>query len=163
MELFIFRHGETFETKNGSLPYGPRVESAQILPEAIPVIKRLGKYLKNIKTDTNYTSPYLRCIQTVEIVTEVSKKVFLVEDRLSEYRPEKETLDELIARVEEFFKYLKSQKLDSAAICTHGFPISVLTQLATKGFVRKHEMENYPKPGELTIIKNCKKGIVDFN
>jgi broad specificity phosphatase PhoE len=44
----------------------------EILPEGIPAVKRLADYLKDIKTDINFTSPYLRCKQTVDIISKVS-------------------------------------------------------------------------------------------
>ena len=53
----------TYFAKN-NIPYGDQVESAEILEEGIPTIKKLGEYLKDIKTEVNYTSPFKRCIQT---------------------------------------------------------------------------------------------------
>ena len=60
MNFYIFRHGATYYSKY-DISYGEQVETAEILPEGIAAVKRLGKYLKNIDTDFNVSSPYQRC------------------------------------------------------------------------------------------------------
>lgn len=162
MVLYIFRHGETYQTLHKQL-YGDKVEIAEILPNGIPVIKKLGNYLKDRKTDANYTSPYLRCVQTVEIISQVSGKVFLTEDRLGEYRKERENYEQFVERISSFYEHLKNQNLNAAAICTHGYPISALIQLATKDKVSRGELDNYPRPGILTIIRNGQSETIDLN
>ena len=119
MRLYIFRHGMTFQTKN-NVPYTPEnYKTSPILPEGIPSIKKLAHYLKDVKTDANYTSSYLRCIQTVEIVSEISGKSFLPNEMLGEYAEWVENFDSLRARAQNFIDYLGTQHIETTAICTH--------------------------------------------
>lgn len=101
MDLYIFRHGETYHTKN-KVPYGKDVETAEILPDAYLVIKKMALYLKGIKTEVNYTSPYLRCVQTTQVITQITGQPYELEKRLSEFRTEYENKDQFIGRVKGF-------------------------------------------------------------
>lgn len=163
MKLYIFRHGMTFQTKN-NIPYTPEnYQTSPILDEGIPSIKKLAKYLKDVKTDVNYTSPYLRCIQTVEIVSEISSKNFLPNEMLEEYADWLETFDSLRDRAQKFIDYLGTQHVGTASICTHGGIISALKHLLV---YKKYEPENladYPLPGVITIIESAKFEEIDFN
>ena len=161
MDLYIFRHGETYQTKNNIL-YGENVYSSKILPEGIPTVKKLANYLKDKKTDANFSSPFLRCRQTVEIVSEVSKKEFTFDNRLSEFIPENETLFSLFKRTKDFYEEIEN-KYKSVSVCTHGYIISCLTQLATKGHIRQEELDNFPKPGILLEAENEKIKSINFN
>src|SRR3989344_2307919 len=98
MRLYIFRHGMTLQSKN-NVPYTPEnYKTSPLLDEGIPVIEKIGNYLKDIKTDVNYTSPILRCTQTAEIISEISGKIFLPNDLLTEYGQWVESFEDLRAR-----------------------------------------------------------------
>jgi broad specificity phosphatase PhoE len=161
MDYYIFRHGETYFSKNEIL-YGDAVESAEILPEGIPTIKKLADYLKDIKTDINFTSPYLRCRQTTEIISKETGWKFNVDQRLHDLNRQIETVSDMIKRVQNFWEELEQTNHQKVAICTHGYPISALIQLNTKGFVSEPMLNNYPKTGVLTIVKDKKVEPVDF-
>jgi broad specificity phosphatase PhoE len=162
MDFFIFRHGETYFSKF-DVSYGDMMESAEILPEGIPTIERLGKYMKDVETDANFSSPYLRCRQTVEIIERIAHKKFVYEERLKDMSQDKETIESMIKRISGFYKELIKEKYNSVAICSHGYPINVLSALATKGRVNNTDLYNYPQSGVLVIIKNKKKEYLDFN
>lgn len=162
MNFYIFRHGETFETKN-NIPYGERVYSADILPEGIPAIERLANYLKGAKTDANFSSPFKRCVQTTNIVTKITKKDFVLDDRIGEFVREKETFEILFKRIKNFTHELKDKNYHNIAVCTHGYPISALTQLISKGKISEEQLDSYPHPGILIEIKDKNAKFIDFN
>ena len=158
MIYYIFRHGETYFTKN-KIEYDPESRiSAPILKEGIPAIKRLGEFLKDKLKNTNYTSPYPRCVKTSEIITKITGKKFTKDERLSdEWMSEgKETFDEMVARFQNFLLDIKKNNPSVVAICTHGWPISILTNLITKREMKPEWLANYILPGELVIIKDGK-------
>ena len=162
MNYYIFRHAETYFSKF-NLHYGNMVENAEILPEGIPAIKRLADHLKTIKTDKNYTSPYKRCLQTVGIINKITGWIFNTDDRLHDYNRNIETIPEMIQRIERFHNEINQSGLKVVAVCTHGYPISALIQLITKDSVSIPDLDNYPKSGVLTIIKNKKIEEIDFS
>src|SRR4030066_2181504 len=116
MDLYIFRHGETYFSKF-DIPYGEMIESAEILPEAVPVIEKLAKHFQNVKTDANFSSPFVRCRQTVEIVEKISGKKFIYENELKDWHLGKETLDNMILRIKNFYEELIKKNYKSVAIC----------------------------------------------
>jgi broad specificity phosphatase PhoE len=139
------------------------MESAEILPNEKKVIYSLAKYLKNTNTDANFTSPYLRCQQTVEIVKEVTGKIFVSDKNLKDWYSSKEDTGKMITRIKTFFNKLQKLNYNSVAICTHGYPINALIALATKGKVLNNDLYHYPQPGVLVIIKDKKIKYIDFN
>lgn len=162
MTYYIFRHGETYQTKNNLL-YGDDVETAEILVECIPAIQKLSSYLKRVESGANFSSPYLRCRQTVEIVSKITNKKFKYDDRLQEFIFGKESILQLVERLKNFLFEVNSKQYNNVIICTHGYPISGLVQLIRLGRVREPELNNYPKPGVLTIISPEKLETIDFN
>lgn len=162
MKHYIFRHGETYFSKH-DIPYGDQVETAEILPEKIPVIEKLARYLNDIPTDTNFSSPFKRCRQTVEIVSKITGKVFSFDERLHDWIPEKESKKALIERVIRFAEELKISSNKSVAICTHGYPINALIAYFTKGYVRESDLDNFPSTGVLVSIIDGKVSFNDFN
>ncbi|MEM7030344.1 MAG: histidine phosphatase family protein, partial [Chloroflexota bacterium] len=62
---YIFRHGLATHSKTG---YGDDILTAEVLPEAIPKVKRLGQYLKDFEADYHVRSELIRCRQTADIV-----------------------------------------------------------------------------------------------
>ena len=161
MDLYIFRHGETYFSKR-KIPYGSQVESAKILPEAIPVIVRLADFLQGINTDANFTSPFIRCIQTTKIVEKVTKKKHKVDNNLRDWNPETETVEDMINRLKIFYSQLKTTNFSAVSICTHGYPINTLIALETKGQASPSDLQNFPETGVLVIIKDKKVKYKDF-
>lgn len=164
MDYYIFRHGPTYFSKKG-IPYGDQVETAEILKEGFPAIERLGKYLKGIKTDFNVTSPYLRCRQTVEIVSKNSDKFFEINNLLHDYDPRNETIEDNAKRITDFYNDLitHTPEYSSVAICTHGYPIAMLKDLVLTGKIDLSKINDYPETGVLTVIKNSTISEINFN
>ena len=162
MDYYIFRHGETYFSKN-KIPYGDKIESAEILTEGIPVTKRLADYLKDKGTDKNYSSTFLRCRQTSEIVGQIANKKFIFDERLRDYHVEKESVEDVIKRINDFFDSISVKNCKAVAICTHGYPIAILKELATKGEFEMNNLSSYPQPGILIEIENGVLREIDFN
>ena len=152
----------TYFAKN-NIPYGDQVESAEILEEGIPTIKKLGEYLKDIKTEVNYTSPFKRCIQTSGIVSEITNKKFEVDGKLRDWDPRHETVEEMIERLLSFCRNIENTNHNSLSICTHGYPINALIAYFTKREIKVEDLDNYPNPGVLTMIAEGKVNYKDFN
>ncbi|OGM01937.1 hypothetical protein A2115_03705 [Candidatus Woesebacteria bacterium GWA1_41_8] len=162
MNYYIFRHGETFATKF-HIPYGSKIHTAEILPEGIPAIERLADYLKDIKSDVNFTSPFLRCKQTVEIVEKITKKSFTEDVRLGEYIEGYLAFRKFKTRIVDFLNDMESKKYQNILVCTHGAGISAIKHLVVKNSYHIWNLPDYPKPGILTIINDGKTTEVNFN
>lgn len=162
MTIYIFRHGETRETKLG-IPYADNVYDSNILTEGKDAIREIGKYLKNIKTDANWASEFKRVKQTVEIVEEISGKKFRFDKRLNEFldKAEGETFFHLKKRVENLLADIKKKK--AIAICTHGAVIAAVKNLVLGEFIKKEQIYDFPRPGILWIIKENSLEEKDFN
>lgn len=164
MIYYIFRHGETFYTKN-NFPYGENFETAEILPESVPVIEKIGEYLKDKIANNNYTSPFKRALQTVEIIEKITGKKFVVDERLKEEGLSRahETIIQLEERLKDFIIDMEKRKIENVAICSHGWPIAALIAILTKGNVTKMDLSCFPKCGVLTIIEDKRAKTLDFN
>lgn len=164
MIYYIFRHGETFYTKN-NVPYGENFESADILPESIPVIEKIGEYLKGKISDNNYTSPFKRALQTVAIIENITMNKFISDERLREEGLSRadESITELEERLKSFTSDMQKKNAGSVAVCSHGWPIAALIAILTKGNVTKMDLSCFPKCGELTIVENRTVKTLDFN
>lgn len=156
----IFRHGETFATKAKSW-YWHRIYSAPILEEGKPAIIKLGQYLKDIPTDFNVCSPFLRCRQTAEIVTGLTGKKFELDSRIREYSFEFPYY--LKKRVLNFLTEMEASDKKTILICTHAIIIELIIQYLTKGKLSLRERLAAPLPGVLTIIKNKQLKEINFN
>lgn len=162
MNYHIFRHGETYFSKK-NIGYGDQTETAAILESGIPAIKRLAEYLKKIKTDANFSSTYLRCRQTVEIVSSITQKEFTFDENLRDYYSTNETIEDVVNRIKIFYNSLQAKSYKSVSICTHGYPIAILIDFIMQGKFYMNNLGNYPKPGILVIIKDKKVELIDFN
>lgn len=69
----------------------------------------------------------------------------------------------MISRVKNFYSELLTKETKTIAICTHGYPIAVLTSLISKGSFDLSGLNNYPRPGVLVVIKDERVETVDFN
>jgi broad specificity phosphatase PhoE len=160
MDLYIFRHGQTIFSKN-HLPYGENERTAAILPEAVGPTERLAKYFSGILTEANFSSEFLRCRQTVEIVERMVAKKFVFDPRLNEIS--ESNLEFFVERVKNFWQSLNDQHLGSVAICTHGGVMAVLKHLQTGGNFMPTDILDYPKCGVLMIIRDKVYEEIDFN
>ena len=159
-KYYIFRHGETYYTKNLML-YPVDNFSVEILPEGIPALERLAGYLKNIPSDYNVSSEYKRCQQSIKIVGEISGLHFEKDARLNEFN--RETFEDLVKRLEIFVKELKEKKYSTVIICTHGAVIAGLKNILVGSEYEKSEIMDYPRPGVLTIAGDNTIEEIDFN
>jgi broad specificity phosphatase PhoE len=153
----------TFVSKNNLPNYGDQEFSAKILPEGIPAIKKLGLFLKEIESDINLTSPYNRCLETVEIIAAIAGKNFHKDERLGEFRSGLESFGELSSRIISFVDDLKSNEYKNVSVCSHGYPISAMIQYVSSGKIEKKQLLTYPDPGVLSIFKDGKLTQIDFN
>jgi broad specificity phosphatase PhoE len=156
--LFILRHG--LAVKPGE-EYGAKVLSAELLPEAIPVIERLGGYLTQFPCQRFLVSPVLRCQQTAAIVTQQTGQTFANDDRLREYH--NESFAQLHHRVEMVAQELQSLAGETVWICTHGAVIGGLKNFLLKGKFEPGDELDYPFPGSLCLIENQTLTTIDFN
>ncbi len=162
MNFYLFRHGITYASKNG-LEYGKSEETAGILKEAFPSLKRLGQYLKTIPTDANLTSPYKRCLETVDIVSRFSEKEFGIDERLGECRLDLESMENFFDRIKEFMESLKKAKYENVLLCSHGYPLEAIIQYISDGKFDGEKLDPFPDTGVLTIYENGKFSLKDFN
>jgi broad specificity phosphatase PhoE len=166
--FLIFRHGLATLSTTG---YGDQIYSAKLLPQGIPAVERLAKFLANQPTDFNFVSPVLRCQQTAQIVTDATGKTFETDQRLNEYNDEtfaqlgkriEDFLEEKIAAAETFTNEDKAIVL-TFLICTHGAVIAGLKNFLLKNeFLPADEMD-FTQPGELLEIAQGKSTITSFN
>ena len=155
--FYIFRHGETFATK-GKVHYGLKIWHATILPEAKPVIERLGQYLKTKESDYQSSSEFLRCKETTKIITSVTGKEFVTDKRLNEFVFE--TFGGFRRRIQSFLDDIHKTGYKNVMVCTHGAVIAGLVNLLTEGNFEWHDIKEYPSPGILTeIVGNNMKQI----
>lgn len=159
-KYYIFRHGETFYSKNRQ-SYPEDNFLVEILPEEIPVLEKLAIYLKNISSDYNVSSEYFRCQQSIKIVSEISRLHFENDSRLNEFNHE--TFEELVKRLENFVKDIEEKNYSTVIICSHGAVIAGLKNILTGSEFESRELINYPKTGILTCIEDKKIEEVDFN
>jgi len=164
MIYYIFRHGETYFSKN-DFHYGEHYSDAEILPENIPVTERLAGYLNEKLSDENYTSPFKRALQTVEIVERITGKKFSPDERLREEGLSRasESLEQLEQRIKNFISETEGKNTHCVSVCTHGWPIAAMSAILTKGFITKGDLGKYPKCGQLLIIENKTVKTLDFN
>lgn len=165
MDYYIFRHGLTYEAKTGSDFTQDSIISTPILPEGIPTIEKLAKYLGDIKTDANFSSPLLRCQQTIEVVEKITKMKFELDERLGEFLGLKgETFDSFATRIKNFVDDIQSKNFEFVAICTHGAGIAGLKHWVLERKFEEYQLYDFPKPGVLWIIKEDKTiESIDFN
>lgn len=143
------------------MPYGDKQYEAEVLPEGIEPIKRLGNYLKFTKTDFHYTSEIMRCLQTAQIVSGITGKQFEQNSLLNEYL--EDSFDEFKARVKRFVDRANEETNKTFLICTHGAVISALKHLNIFGQYEEPDLMDFPVPGTLMILNNTGSEIVDFN
>lgn len=158
MKYYLFRHGETYFSKN-KIPYGESEQTAEILPEATKIVTKIGNYLLEKNPDACFTSPILRCKQTTHIIEGISNLKFLPDIRITEYG--NETYEEMANRIGSFLDGVAG-KYESIAICSHGYPLAVISALILKGSFDLSDLPNYPLTGIVIEIENKKAKEVNF-
>jgi len=158
-KYYIFRHGQTLNSKY-HLPYPKNNRQIKILPDSIPALKKMAEYLKNISSDLNASSEYLRCKQTTKIITKISGIKFSGDVRLNEFN--QETFLDLTNRIKNFLEEVEKKEYQTVIICTHGAVISTIKNLLIKGRMKRIELPFYPKPGILLCIEGKKIQKIDF-
>lgn len=168
-DFYIFRHGNTKNTEGVnsiikrfvSVGGGPR--DLPILPKSEFALKQMGEYLKDIPTDANFMSPYLRCRESSKIVGDISGKEFITDERIRELRDDMDGFINFKKRINDFLREIEEKGYSSVAICTHGAVIAALKHLITEGRFFYLQGVDFPSPGKLMIIKNKKVKILNFN
>lgn len=154
MIFYLFRHGETYFSKN-HLRYGKQIETAEILEEGIPQIKNIAKTLKENNVEIIYSSPIKRCVQSVNIIqTEVPSIKVIFDQRLEEEKVSRhlETFDDQTKRIMEILNEIKEKNYQKVGICSHGWPLAVMIRLLKGKKVHRYNLINFPKCGEIRII-----------
>lgn len=154
---YIFRHGLATHSKTG---YGDRILTAEVLPEGIPPIRRLGTYLLHMPYDSGYRSELIRCQQTAAIVTEITGHPFTADPRLNEQIDEPYT--RVLERVQNFLDEVSETPHRHIWVCTHGAIIAALKHLLTREAHTPVNQNDYTQPGELLIIRERQSEVVRF-
>ena len=168
-DLYIFRHGDTERTENSNILSvlfrrdGGGLSDLPILPKGIPALEKIGAYLKNIPTDANFTSPYLRCKESSKIVGSISNRIYKVDEGIREFEEEKRNFAGFKNRITDFLDRIDKKNYSAVSICTHGAVIAAIKHLITSGKFSFFQVWDFPAPGNLIIIKDGKVESVDFN
>lgn len=166
-DFYIFRHGDTVETGNPFLRFiGHRdsdTRNIQMLPDAIPALEKIGKFLKANKTDADFCSPYVRCVESAKIVGGITGKKYENDARLRELEKNGEKTFEFEKRVRSFLDEINTKNYSAVSICTHGAVIGALKDLVSSNNFNFFDTWNFPSPGNLVIIKNKKVSQINFN
>jgi broad specificity phosphatase PhoE len=165
-DYYIFRHGDTIETGNILVRFfGHSGDShpLPILPKGIPALEKIGQYLKNIPTDANFCSPYLRCMDSAKIVGKISGKDYKADERIRELEKNGEKFSHFTGRIKNFIGEIEKKNYSAVSICTHGAGISAIKHLVTSGKFSFFQIWDFPPPGNLTIIKNGSVEKINFN
>ena len=158
---YIFRHALTYALKTGTA-YGDAVLTAPILHVGRQPYKKMGRFLKSKRTDFNVSSPLIRCKQTTQIISEITGKEFILDERLTEFHLE--SRESLERRLTDFLDEMNEKGFEKMAICTHGAVISALIGLLTpENGKEEYGLLNYPDPGVLVIIKDGHFEEINFN
>ncbi len=159
MNFYIFRHGMAVHPNEG---YGSRILTAELLPEGIPPIQRLARYLVHAPSDYQVCSEVLRCRQTAAIVTEATGKEFVIDPRLKEYY--QESFDDLAERARSFYEEVQQSGYQNVIICTHGAVIAALKHYLTEGNFTRRDETDYIQTGQLLLIHDDQSTeVLDFN
>lgn len=153
----IFRHGLATHSRTG---YGDRILTAEVLPEGIPPIRTIGKYLATVPYDFGARSELIRCRQTADIVTELTGRPFTVDTRLNEQIDE--SFEAVRDRVRAFVDEMNASPHQHIWICTHGAIIAALKHLVTTGTFTRANENDYTQPGELLVIQGGAASVMRF-
>jgi len=159
--FYIFRHGVTYETKTHT-DYTSDIYSADILPQSIEFLKKMGLYLNDIPSDFCVSSPLARCRETVEIISDISGKPFFFDSRLTEYSSHLESMQQLRDRINSFMQEITQKNYQNIQLCTHGAIISALLSAIKHQEITLDTLSVYPEPGTLLIVSGKDVKTIDF-
>ncbi len=155
---YLVRHGIATHSTHG---YGKRKLTAPILPEAIPMIRRLAESLKAVGESINISSEIIRCRETSAIITEITGKKFTYDKRLNEdYH---EMVGDIRDRVKAFLDVVIQAPQKNVIVCTHGIVISAIKNLLTRNKFVTSDYLDYPPTGTLMIIEGKEVRTINFN
>jgi broad specificity phosphatase PhoE len=154
-QWYIFRHGLATHSKTG---YGDRILTAEVLPEGIPPVRRLATHLMPMPYDYGAVSAFLRCQQTAAIVTEITGRTFVTDERLNEAHGE--TIEQVRDRVADFVESMLASPYQHLWVCTHGIVIAALKHLILEGEFLPRDQNDYIQPGELLVIRGQHASVV---
>lgn len=158
---YIFRHGLTFAVKTGTA-YGDSILTAPIIDEGKKAIEKMGQFLKDKQTDFNVSSPIKRCKQTSGIISEITGKEFIFDERLTEFYMEQQT--SLECRLKSLLAQIDERGYQKIAVCTHGAVISILIGILTAEKTSgQYDIYHYPDPGVLVVISGGNVEEINFN
>jgi len=80
--IILIRHGESEGNVKHMISHDP--ESFPLTEKGVEQSRLVGKGLKNLKIDTIYSSPILRCRQTAQIIAEYLKCPIVYDERITE-------------------------------------------------------------------------------
>ncbi|MBI4146362.1 histidine phosphatase family protein [Candidatus Woesearchaeota archaeon] len=173
MKLFLVRHGETIENKQGIMQgWLPGKLSSEGKKQA----KQLADRLKNVPLDIIYTSDLKRCVDTAQAIAEfhpnirITKTSALRERSVGEFEGRKkaevdwsglagdlytnrppggETFQEMWQRVQKFYQELiKKHKTSTVLVVSHGGPLMFLqTRILCQNFEHAFEQEELKNTG----------------
>ncbi len=163
--FYLFRHALA------RLPgqhYGGEILTASIIPEGRQAIEKMATYLGTQTIDSFQVSPLKRCLQTAQIISKQVTTPYVVDKRLSEYSPEHEadlgeTFSDFNQRLVDLTRDLFTSSHLHVAICTHGAVIAGLSHTLLQKPFDLSQLEEYPSPGVLWILKDGHIQEMDFN
>jgi len=154
MILYFIRHGQTFDNLKGIFPD----KFTELTEKGINEAKEIKDYIKNIDFDAVYSSPFIRTVQTTEIITD---KKYIKDDRLIDVNTgdlEKKSIEEISKkdklwystfqgannkyhvelfndvkkRLNDFINDIKDKNYEKVLIVTHLEPVRAMYSLATE-------------------------------
>jgi broad specificity phosphatase PhoE len=153
-DIYLFRHGITFAVKEKHSSYGADIYSAEILPEGIPAIEKMAGFLKDIPSEANFCSEFLRCRQTTEIVTKITGKQFNIDSRIGEII-HGEDFGLFSGRIKSFLDGIKEYKgKGNIMICTHGAVMAGIVNWVSTGKFPEENKYIFPPPGVVLHVKD---------
>lgn len=154
MILYFIRHGQTFDNLKGIFPG----KFTELTEKGINEAKEIKDYIKNINFDAVYSSPFIRTVQTTEIITD---KKYIKDDRLIDVNTgdlEGKSIEEISKkdklwystfqgdnnkyhvelfndvkkRLNDFINDIKNKNYEKVLIVTHLEPVRAMYSLATE-------------------------------
>lgn len=145
---YLFRHALATHGKSG---YGDTILTATILPEGIPPIERMAEHIKQLPETLNWSSEFMRCVQTTNIITKITGRKFMTDARLNEYYHE--SFEVFSERVRFWYNEIIASHPSAVLVCTHGAVIAGLKHLILEGEFLESQTLDYPKCGELLSLR----------
>jgi len=161
---YLFRHA--LATHESS--YGDRILTATILPEGRPSIERMAVFIKEQKelaSSINFVSPVVRCQETAAIISKVTGKKFVTDERLTEFRGinHEETASDISLLCQSFLNEMENQQTQHVLVCTHGTAMAAFKHIFFNQPYSEEDIHDFPNNGVLWIFHNGSLKSHDFN